>query len=272
VGVPREVQEYYAEGREHDRLTRGHGLLEAMRTNELLHRWLPGAPAVVLDVGGAAGRYAIALAAAGYRVHLLDPVPVHVRQAVDASRASARPLASIEQADARQLPFPDASVDAVLLLGPLYHLTQRDERLRALAEARRVVRPGGMIIAAAISRWSSAVDGLVAGFLREPEFAAVLAETLVAGVHRNPTRHAGWFTTAYFHRPAELRDEFSAAGLDTDGPLAVEGVAGLAPDLDALLADPMTRSRILDVVRATEREPALLGASGHLLIAGHKPR
>jgi ubiquinone/menaquinone biosynthesis C-methylase UbiE len=154
-----------------------------------------------------AGRYALPLAAAGYLVHLLDPSELHVEQATEASRSSIHPLASVRHGDARQLPFPDDSSDAVLLLGPLYHLTQREERLEALREARRVLHAGGVVVAAAISRWASAVDGLVAGFLRDPEFAAIVADDLATGVHRNPTRHPGWFTTAYFHRPDELGDE-----------------------------------------------------------------
>jgi hypothetical protein len=89
-------------------------------------------------------------------------------------------------------------------------------------------------------------------------------------VHRNPTRRDGWFTTAYFHRPDDLLDEVTAAGFHGDGPVAVEGLAGWAPDLDAMLADPETRDLIMTVVRATEREPALLGAGSHLLIAGRK--
>ncbi len=127
------------------------------------------------------------------------------------------------------------------------------------------------MVAAAISRWASAVDGLMLGFLHEPGFAGIIAEDLRGGAHRNPTRRRGWFTTAYFHHPTELREEVAATGFATDGPVAVEGVARLAPDIDALLDDPPARSRILDLLRTTEREPHLLGVSGHLLIAGHKP-
>jgi SAM-dependent methyltransferase len=270
VDLRNEIQEYYARGRERDRLERGAGLLEALRTTELLHRWLPAAPAVVLDVGGAAGRYAMPLAAEGYDVHLLDPMALHVRQAEQASRTAERPLASAMQADARRLPFPDRSVDAVLLLGPLYHLPDRDDRRAALIEAHRVLRSGGVVVAAAISRWASTMDGFIAGYLRDPGFAAMVTDALATGVHRNPTRRDGWFTTAYFHRPDDLLDEVTAAGFHGDGPVAVEGLAGWAPDLDAMLADPETRDLIMTVVRATEREPALLGAGSHLLIAGRK--
>ena len=268
--VSPDVFDYYARGREQSRLETGSGRLEALRTSELLRGWLPPAPAVVLDVGGAAGYYALALAAQDYEVHLLDPVALHVQQAHDASAIAARPLASTSLGDARELPFGDESADAVLLLGPLYHLTERAERLRALGEAHRVLRPGGVAVIAAISRWASTMDGLARGFLREPEFAQIVAADVTTGVHHNPNARAGWLATAYFHRPDELAEEVRAAGLVPDGPVAVEGVASMAPDLDAVLDDAHLRERVMAAMRRTEREPALLGASSHLLISGRK--
>ncbi|NCT91854.1 class I SAM-dependent methyltransferase [Cellulomonas sp. APG4] len=265
-----DLQDYYALGRERDRLDRGEGLLEALRTHELLDRWLPGAPGIVYDVGGAAGRYAVPLAEAGYEVHLVDPVPLHVEQAREASAAARRPLASVVEGDARALPFDDASADAVLLLGPLYHLVEREDRLQALREAARVLRPGGVVVAAAICRWASTVDGVLAGFLRDDQFAQIITDDLADGVHRNTTGRPGWFTTGYFHRPEELRAEVEEARFQAEGPVAVEGVARLADDLDEQLADATLRERLLGLVRATESEPALLGVSGHLLITGRK--
>lgn len=242
--------------------------MEELRTTELLARWLPPSPAVVLDVGGAAGRYALPLAAAGYEVHLIDPVPLHVEQAHEASRVASRPLASIHLGDARALAFDDGSADAVLLLGPLYHLVGRDERLRALREARRVLKAGGVAVVAGISRFASTADGIVAGMLSDARFASIVAEDVASGVHLNPTAHPGWFATAYFHRPEELAEEVASAGLVPDGPVAVEGLGWLAPDVDAMLEDAPTRGRVLEAIRRVEREPALLGASAHFLVAG----
>ena len=137
------VAAYYAQGIERDRLASGAGALELIRTQTVLERVLPAPPATVADIGGGPGRYAVWLAERGYHVHLVDPVPLHVEQAREA--ALARPgatLASAEVGDARSLSIPDTSVDAVLLLGPLYHLTERADRVRALTEARRAgVRP-----------------------------------------------------------------------------------------------------------------------------------
>src|SRR5207249_1849236 len=111
--------------------------LEFVRTQELLSRFLPAPPAIVLDVGGGPGRYAACLATAGYTVTVLDPVPLHVEQ------AGAAGLDAV-LGDARSLPWEDARADAVLCLGPLYHLRAPHDRLAALTEARRVLRPGGV--------------------------------------------------------------------------------------------------------------------------------
>src|SRR5688500_14621936 len=79
--LPREALSYYETGIETRRLQSGPGPLELARTREILERYLPPAPAVVLDVGGGPGIYAYWLARRGYEVHLVDAVPLHVEQA-----------------------------------------------------------------------------------------------------------------------------------------------------------------------------------------------
>ena len=136
-----ELHAHYSRGEERDRLSTGRGLLEFTRTTEIILRFLPAAPALVADIGGGPGRYALWLAGLGYQVEHRDLMPLHVRQlAQDASG-----IAGLRTAvgDARELDLADACADAVLLLGPLYHLRRRADRVRALGEARRVVRPGG---------------------------------------------------------------------------------------------------------------------------------
>ena len=277
IGERRELDEnilaYYEMGREEERLPgAAAGRLEYLRTRELLARHLPPAPATVLDVGGGAGIYALPLAGEGYSVYLIDPVPLHVEQAAAASEDQPEaPLAGAEVGDARSLSQADESVDAVLLLGPLYHLTAREDRLRALREARRVVRPGGVVLAASISRFASTVDGLYQGLLADDEFEAIVERDLRTGQHRNPTGEARWFTTAYFHLPGELREEAEEAELVVDGLFGIEGPAGNLPDLDAWLEDPARRSKLLAAVRRVEAAPDLLGASPHLLVVGRRP-
>jgi len=261
-----EIATFYARGLERDRLMAGQGALELARTQMLLERYLPPPPAVIADIGGGPGRYAIWLAERGYRVHLVDPIPLHIEQARAESIArSAIALVSAEVGDARALRLPDASADAVLLLGPLYHLPERSDRVRALSEARRVCRAGGVVLAAAISRFASTLDGLRGGYLEDPAFASIAASDRDDGRHYNPTGHPAYFTTAYFHRSEELAAECSEAGLTHEATLAVEGPGWLLADLDARLADEPRRTVLLRALAAVESEPALLGASAHLL-------
>jgi ubiquinone/menaquinone biosynthesis C-methylase UbiE len=185
------VLKYYTDGDEAARLRSGWFQLEHERTRELIRRHLPPAPARIIDVGGASGVYACWLASLGYEVHLIDPVPKHIEQARAASSQQPdHPLASAELGDARQLPNAGNSVDALLLLGPLYHLVEKEDRVACLREARRVLRPGGLIWAAGISRFASLLDSLSSRFFADPEFASILERDLEEGQHRNPTTNS----------------------------------------------------------------------------------
>ena len=265
-----EVVAFYAKGVERDRLITGPGALEFARTQIILERVLPPPPAVIVDVGGGPGRYSVWLAERGYRVHLVDPVPLHVEQARTAARDRRVKLASAETGDARTLRLPDASVDAVLVMGPLYHLSEPDERLEALAEARRVCRESGVIIVAAISRFASTLDGLLNGYLADPVFAEVAASDLRDGRHRNPTGDPAYFTSAYFHRPEELTEEITRSGLAHEATLAVEGPGWLLSDLEARLSDEWRRSILMAALASLEAEPALIGVSAHLLAVARR--
>lgn len=145
-------------------------------------------------------------------------------------------------------------------------------RLVALAEARRVLRAGGVLIAAAISRWASALDGLSRNALGDPVFARIVERDLVDGQHRNPTDHFEYFTTAYFHRPEELRDEVGAAGLTVEAVYGIEGPGWIFPDFMARWNDERGRDDLLHVARSCESEPSMIGCSAHLLVVATKPR
>ena len=260
-----EIRAYYESGAEVGRLGQGYSRIEFERTKELLARHLPPAPARLLDVGGGPGVYAELLAEQGYDVRLVDASPLHVREAVE--RAGGRFTAA--EGDARSLDEPDAAYDAVLLLGPLYHLTDRDDRLRALREAERVLRPGGEVVAAAISRFASLLDGLYAGYLTDPRFWPIVERDLADGQHRSPPGiDIPAFTTAYFHRPEDLQAELEEAGFRADGLFGVEGPGWLLADR---WDDERAREHILRVARLVEQEPTVVGTSSHLVAIGHKP-
>ncbi len=265
---PEAIAAHYASGYEAARLDQGAGQLDRERARELLGRFLPPAPATVLDVGGGPGGHACWLAARGYRVHLIDVTPLHVELARQASaRQPDAPLASAEVGDARALPWGPASADAVVLFGPLYHLTDRADRLQALREAHRVLRPGGALLAAAISRFASALDGLCRGFLKDPQFAEIVRRDLTDGQHRNPTGRPEYFMDTFFHHPDELRAELAEAGFAAATVYGVEGPGWLLPDFDAWWDNGEHRGRLLHLARALEAEPCLSGVSAHLVAA-----
>ncbi len=265
------IAEYYSETPEDDRLAQGPFLLEALRTRELIERHAPAPPATVLDIGGGAGAYALWLAERGYCVHLLDPIPRHVVEAQRRSSLVAQPLASCTVGDARNLPFPDAAADLVLLLGPLYHLTSAQDRAGALDQAVRVLKPGGCLCAAAISCFASSLDGLARDLFGDPQFAAMAERDLRDGQHRNLAGRPDYFTTAYFHRPDDLRAEVLATGLELAGLFGIEGPGWILPDIAERLADDRRRDDLLRVARMLESEPSMLASSAHLLAVARKP-
>lgn len=260
----REIVEYYTDRyREDARLGgRPQARLERIRTLELLAELLPPPPARVLDVGGGPGEYARALVTAGHQVRLIDLVPRHIDQA-----AAGQPPVDARVGDARALPDGDGAYDATLLLGPLYHLLERAERLRALTEAARVTRPGGRVVAAAIGRFAGPLDFACTGRLTD-ELIREARGLLTDG--RNDPRIG--FTHAYFHRVDELADECRGAGLTDVVVHGVEGPAWTAaeaavggPQADVVFAGA------LELARVYSAEPALAAASCHLLATGLVP-
>jgi ubiquinone/menaquinone biosynthesis C-methylase UbiE len=262
------IVEHYQRTDEDGRIRLGFGQLELVRTQEIVRRHLSRRPLEILDVGGGTGVHAEWLAAEGHAVHIVDLVDRHVALAAQHTPDDARGgRVTAEVGDARQLPVEDASFDAVLVFGPLYHLTERDDRVRALREARRAVRPGGPVFVAAISRFASLFDGLTRGYMFESSFEEIVRRDLADGQHRNRSGRPEWFTTAYFHHPDELRSEAGSAGLDVVEIVGVEGLAGWLPHLAERWANERDRQTILFSARAVESEPALLGLSAHLIMA-----
>ena len=241
------------------RLTRsGHGRLEFLRTQELLRRYLPVPSATILDVGGATGVHARWLAEDGYAVTLVDPVAEHVAQA-----AAIGTFAAVV-GDARKLEQADESVDVTMMLGPLYHLVDAGDRAQALAEAVRVTRAGGLVVAAGISRYAGMLEYGSNARLTE-ENQQLFSDALATG--RNYDDPEG-FTNAYFHHADELRSEFEHAGLREVAVLAVEGPAvsrlvDAQPDeVERLLPSALRLARLL------ETDPLMMSASAHFLAFG----
>lgn len=259
------LQAYYERDEERDRLAQGLGRVEFLRTIEILERTLPEPGAVVADIGGGPGRYTDWLVEAGYRVIHRDLVPHHVEQV----RNRHHHAVDTALGDARALDLADDSVDAVLMLGPLYHLEEARDRQRALAEARRIVRSGGPLYVAAISRWAPRIDGMLINrfHVKYPVLVELVEECERTGIMA-PAHEAGF--NGYAHTVDELRIEVLRSGLALESLVSVEGIAFALSDLDARLADPGDRALLFGTLRALESVPDLLGVGPHMLVTARK--
>ena len=229
------------------------------------------APLRILDAGSGPGRYAVSLAQAyGHRVRvsLLDLSP-HCLELADEWARAVEALPSFEDlvtGDVRDLSrWPEAHFDAVLLLGPLYHLLSARERRRAVSEVRRVLKPGAPVIASAIARFTPARLALKywPDQVSAPELRAALETGTAPAVPG-----AAWTDAAYL-RPAELRRLFERSGFETETLAAAEGFAAFMEDAVNRLSED-DYARWLELILQTCADPDLLASAAHILYIGRK--
>lgn len=259
----------YNSGIEAGRLHRGLGLIEFERTKELLLERLPEPPAVILDIGGAYGEYSFWLASLGYEVYLYDLSEEHIRMAKAHQEKSGAALACAAVADARAIALPDGMADAILLFGPLYHLTEAAERRECLAESMRLLKPGGLLFTANITCFATALKYTAQYDLRpvldDDAYYAMIESTVRTGLHRGNE-----IGLVYFHRPDELRKEVAAAGFADVTLHGVIGPCWIIRNLDEAWKEPAKREAIMRIVRLLDGEESLMGLSTHFVSISRK--
>ena len=273
----------YNAGIERDRLRTGIGLIEFERTKEILLEKLPKPPAVIYDIGGAYGEYAWWLASLGYEVHLFDLSTTNI--AMSAELAAEHPgvrLASAIVCDARSVPRPDRSADAVLLMGPLYSITEYEERICAIKESGRLLKDNGILFSAALTPYSVLVPRIALYHiddtekrreLDDPAVISIIERALEDGCYCNPEKRiASGLGSSHLHTAKALREELSSGGFETATVHGVMGGAWLAPNLDELLANEETKAVLMRTVRMLDTHEEIIGLSGHLLAVSRKKR
>ncbi|MCI8350029.1 MAG: class I SAM-dependent methyltransferase [Oscillospiraceae bacterium] len=275
------VLAWYNTGIERNRLRAGIGIIEFERTREILLDKLPKPPAVVYDIGGAYGEYAWWLSSLGYEVHLFDLSEANIT--MSAELANEYPNVHLKSAmvcDARSVPRPDKSADAILFMGPLYSITEYEERILSIKESHRLLKDNGILFSAALTPYSVLVPRIAAyhkdgakkkNELDDPAIIAIIERALTDGCYINPERKAATgIGSSHLHTAKALRDELSCGGFRT---LAVHGVMGgawLAPNLDELLENKETKSVLMKTVRMLDTHEEIIGLSGHLLAVSKK--
>ena len=272
------VLAYYNSGAEKNRLHTDLGLIEFARTCEILLEMLPPQPAVIYDIGGGYGEYAWWLASKGYTVHLYDLSEKNIE--MSKQLATDYPGCSFFHAavaDARQIPQEDASADAILLFGPLYHIINHKQRQLALSECMRLLKPGGLLFSAAITwyattLWAVTTYGEKNDLLGDADFLEMIVRELTDGQHiKKPDTAYTGMGRSFFHLPNELNKEIMEAGFANVDVRGVIGPAWLIPNLTEQWKDAKRREHILNIVRMLEKEEPIMGLSTHLLAVARKP-
>jgi len=269
------VRNYYAAFGENEwqRLTWPEGVIEFAITTHALQKHLPRSGRI-LDIGGGPGRYSIWLAQRGYQVVLADLSPnlleiARARIAEAGVQSQIEEVVTCEACDLAR--FADQSFDALLCLGPFYHLVEPADRQKAAHELVRVLRPSGIALIAFMPIYSFLRRTLALKgerqHLSQPEFVSRL---MTEGVFLNdvPDR----FNAGYGVRPQEAARFLEQHGLATLELLADTGFAASnAQDLVELAeSDPKAYEAVMQIIIETARDPSLLGAGIHLLYVGQK--
>jgi ubiquinone/menaquinone biosynthesis C-methylase UbiE len=257
------VLEYYENYNENTRLLE-RCEIEYIRTKDIISRYLPKNPVKILDMCGASGHYAYWLAELGHEVHLMDLSPKHIKEAKQNQKLYKIKLKTIKIGDARKVRYKNESFDIVLLMGALYHLQSKDDRILCLNEVNRILRKGGTAVFAYISRFAAFIDMFKSDKITESLTQKNIEKVLYTGKVNSPEKAPKGFTTAYLHSITEIKEELFQTNFNDVIVYGVEGFSRLI-DKENYLNNPKKLETLLYNIRLIEQDPEVIGLSDHKL-------
>jgi ubiquinone/menaquinone biosynthesis C-methylase UbiE len=267
--ISKELENFYNKASEETRLEKGMGIFEFERIKELIELHISRPNSIIVDVGGGTGKYSEWLAKKGHNVHLIEPVLKHIKLAENRAKKLKNPF-SIAIGEAKTLPFKNETADLVILHGPLYHLQKREDRIAAIIEAKRVLKPGGIILGFAINATASTVVGLMNGMIHANSFFDMCKEELTTGIHNAPKDFPFLLADAFYHKPQGLKAEFLEQNLNFINLFAVEGMIWLDNEYFANMLDKRKSKTLKALQTLTQNDEYLLPFSPHMMIAVKK--
>nr|WP_315171390.1 class I SAM-dependent methyltransferase [uncultured Flavobacterium sp.] len=267
--ISRNIEVFYNNASEETRLDKGMGIFEFERIKSLIEKYIPSSHSIIIDVGGGTGKYSEWLAEKGHQVHLIEPVPKHIKLALNRANKLKNKF-SVQLGESRKLDFKNNFADLIILHGPLYHLQKKEDRDLTICEAKRVLNNNGIILAFAINYTASTLVGLLNGLIHKNSFFEMCREELTSGIHNPPDDFPWLLAEAYYHKPEQLKDEFINQELTHINTYAVEGMAWLDKEYFANMMNDKKKKTLLELIKITENDSYLLPFSPHMMIAVQK--
>ena len=256
--ISEEIIENYKDFEEDKRLSDAFGRFEKEQTKDLILRYCKKKELTILDVGGATGAYSFWLAGLNHNVYLVDIVPKHIEISKNKTKNENLPvLKDYIVGDARKLPFEDNFADLLIMHGPLYHFTNRKDRIDSIQEANRVLKPGGTLLAFTITRYAGVNYGIREKLMYNDIYYSVIKNEVLNGIRDNNPKKIKSFLKAYFHLPNEIEEEIKACNFQFEKTIGILGTTWTTPDLKDALEDPIKLQRLKEISCLLENEPVL---------------
>ncbi len=269
--IDKEIEEFYHQTSEEKRLELGLGQLEFERTKEIVEKYLPNPGSTIIDIGGGTGKYSAWLSEKLHKVVMVEPIEKHIKLAQKRSNQLKNGFRII-RGEASSIELQDNYADLILFHGPLYHLQKSEDRNKALAEATRLLKPGGILLGVAINYAASTVVGLLQGLIHNKSFFDMCKTELTNGNH-HPAEDFPWLLPkGYYHKPGQLKKEILDQDLKFINIYAIEGMAWLDKEYFISRSEEKRWKILKELLDITQNDPDLLSFSPHMMIVAKKNR